>query len=353
MHEPHELADKAGFPPGSLCDAGVVTEPTHISLIAYDEATVSEHDDLTVNEALELEDPSCVNWFNISGLNHPEAIEAIGKRFNLHPLTLEDILSTRQRPKVEFFGNYLYIVLRMLSFDAKEHEVHDEQVSLILGPDYLLSFQERSSGDVFEPLRERIRQAKGKARKMGADYLAYALMDIIVDNYFVILEGFGEVLDELETELVGKPDPATIREINRVRRQMLFLRKSVWPLREVLSVCQREEDSLFTPDVLTYLRDVYDHTIQVVDTIETFRDLLTGMLDLYMSNMSYRMNEIMKGLTIAATIFLPLTFLASIYGMNFTHMPELKLPWGYPAVLGLMALIALGLIAYFKYKKWL
>ena len=272
----------------------------------------------------------------------------MGAHFSLHPLTLEDIVSTGQRPKVEFFDAYVYIVLRMLSLDPKSQNLRNEQVSLILGPGYVLSFQERDDGDVFDPVRDRIEKSKGKIRRQGADYLAYALVDVVVDTHFFILERYGEIIEDLEEEVIDAPTPALLGRINTCRREMIFLRKSVWPLREVLSALYREENSLFTPTVLAYLREVYDHTVQV----KTYRDLLTSLLEVYLSSVSNRMNEVMKVLTIIATIFIPLTFIVGVYGMNFAYMPELGWRWGYAAVWGVMILVTVGLVAYFRRKDW-
>jgi magnesium transporter len=271
----------------------------------------------------------------------------------LHPLVLEDILTTDQRPKMEDYDEYLYIVLRMLYYnDDHDDEVTTEQMSLILGMNFVLSFQERES-DIFTPIIERMRNGKGRLRRMGADYLAYALMDSIVDHYFVILEKLGEKIEYLEDQLVVQATPATLQQIHGLKREMIFLRKSVWPLREVVGRMERGGSPLIRESTLVYLRDIYDHTIQVMDTIETFRDILSGMLDIYLSSISNRMNAVMKVLTVIATIFMPLTFIAGVYGMNFKYMPELEWHWGYPAIWGLMVTIALFMLYFFKKKKWL
>ena len=341
-----------GLAPGSLVYTGeATTGPVRVSLIAYDENDIEVRDPLSIDDALAHENPAHIDWINVNGLHEVEVVEKVGAHFSLHPLTLEDIVSTGQRPKVEFFDSYVYIVLRMLSLDA-ENDLRNEQVSLILGPGYVLSFQERDDGDVFDPVRERIEKSKGKIRRQGADYLAYALMDMVVDTHFLILERYGEIIEDLEEEVIDAPTPALLGRINGYRREMIFLRKSVWPLREVLSALYREENSLFTPAVLAYLRDVYDHTVQVIDTVETYRDLLTSLLEVYLSSVSNRMNEVMKVLTIIATIFIPLTFIVGVYGMNFATMPELGWRWGYATVWGVMILVTVGLIAYFRRKGW-
>jgi magnesium transporter len=265
---------------------------------------------------------------------------------------LEDILNTDQRPKMEDFGSYIYIVLKMFYPAEPGTEFNTEQVSLILGPNYLISFQE-SEEDVFEAIRERIRNGKGRLRKLGADYLAHAVLDTIVDHYFVVLEKLGEREEDLEEVLTKNPTTRTLQAIHQLKREMIFLRKSVWPLREVISGLERAESPLIQASTGIYLRDIYDHTIQVIDNVETFRDMLSGMIDIYLSSISNRMNEIMKVLTIIATIFIPLTFIVGLYGMNFKYMPELEWPWGYPAVLLLMAAVSGFMLLYFKRKKWL
>ena len=348
-----------GQPPGSLIHIGEKkTGRARITIIDYDETRFEEKEVKAVKECFPFKDKSTVTWINIDGLHQVEIIEKIGKHFNLHPLVLEDILNTGQRPKIEDFGEYLYIVLKMLYYDDKKGEVKAEQVSLILGSNYVISFQE-VEGDVFDPLRERIRGAKGRIRKMDTDYLAYALLDAVVDNYFIILEKLGEKIESLEEELVGNPTPETSQEIHRLKGDMIFLRKSVWPLREVINGLTRGESALIKESTGIYLRDVYDHTIQVIDTIETYRDVVSGMVDTYLSSLSNRMNEVMKVLTIIAVIFIPLTFIAGIYGMNFNpeaspwNMPELNWRYGYLSALGVMVLVALGMVIYFKRKKWL
>ena len=293
-----------------------------------------------------------MTWINIDGVHQPENIEKIGKQFKIHPLVLEDVVNTGQRPKMEDFDDYLFIVLKMLHYDEKENETKTEQVSLILSSNYVISFQE-SEGDVFDPLRERIRVDRGRVRKMRADYLAYSLMDAIVDNYFMVLEKIGERIEDIEDEMIKNPTPEVLQSIHKLKRELIFLRKSVWPLREVISRLERWESPLIDKSIDIYLRDVYDHTIQVIDALETFRDVLSGMLDIYLSSVSNRMNEVMKVLTIIATIFIPLTLIAGIYGMNFRFMPELEIPLAYPMVLLSMLFVGLLMVAYFRKKKWL
>ncbi|UCD13661.1 MAG: magnesium/cobalt transporter CorA [Thermoplasmatales archaeon] len=342
-----------GLPPGSLVHIGEKkTAKIKISVIDYDEQQFQEEEAKKVEDCFSFKDKPTVTWINIDGVHQLDVIEKIGKQFGLHPLVLEDIMNTGQRPKMEDFENYIFIVLKMLYFDEKAKEIKAEQVSLILGSNFVLSFQE-SEGDVFNSVRERIRGSKGRIRRMGADYLAYALLDAIVDNYFIILERIGEKVEEMEEELVTNPTPETLQTIHNLKREMIFLRKSVWPLREVISGVQRGESSLIQESTGIYLRDVYDHTIQVIDTIETFRDMVSGMLDIYLSSVSNKMNEVMKVLTIFAAIFIPLTFVAGVYGMNFQYMPELGWQWGYFTILLIMLLVGISLLFYFRRKKWL
>jgi magnesium transporter len=330
----------------------VQAEKAQISVLDYDESNVREKVVDTIEECLPFKDAPTVTWINITGLHEIALIEAVGKSFNLHPLILEDIAHTGQRPKMEEYENLLFIVIKMLRYKEDVGQIDEEQVSLILGPNWVLSFQERE-GDVFDPLRERIRNGKGRIRKMGADYLAYSLLDAVVDHYFLILERLGDRIEVLGEALLIQPVPQTLAEIHDLKRELLFLRKSVWPLRGVINGLQRGESPLFHPHTLIYLRDLYDHTIQVMDAVETFRDMTAGMLDIYLSSASNRMNEIMKVLTIIATIFIPLTFIAGIYGMNFQFMPELKWPFGYFCALGFMSAVAIGLLIYFRRRKWL
>jgi len=344
---------KAGLPPGTLVHIGEKKSDTpKITVMDYDEAHFQEKEIKTIEECFLFKDKPTVTWINIDGLHQVEILEKLGECYGFHPLVLEDILNTDQRPKVEDYGEYIYIVLKMLDQSNKSNEILTEQISLILGPSFVISFQERE-GDVFDPIRERIRNGKGRIRKMGPDYLAYALLDSIVDNYFVIMEKLGEKIEFLEEEVVKQPIPETLQTIHHLKREMIFFRKAVWPLREVIGSLERGELPLVKETTRIYLRDVYDHTIQVIDTIETFRDMVSGMLDIYLSSVSNRLNAVMKVLTIIATIFMPLTFIAGIYGMNFKYMPELEWRWGYPAIWFAVVLISVSMLIYFKRKRWL
>ena len=345
---------KSGLPPGSLVHIGEKkTEEVKITIIDYDETHFQEKAAKTIDECYSFKDKPTVTWINVEGIHQVEILEKLGECYGLHPLIMEDILNTDQRPKMEDFGEYIYIVLKMLDYTDKTGEMVTEQISLVLGLNFVISFQEGIKGDVFNPIRERIRSEKSRIRKMGADYLTYSLLDAIVDNYFIILEKLGEKIELVEEELVSNPMPETLRIIHNLKREMIFLRKSVWPLREVISGLERGESSLFQKTTGIYLRDVYDHTIQVIDTIETFRDMLSGMLDIYLSSISNRLNAVMKVLTIIATIFMPLTFIAGLYGMNFKYMPELSWSWGYPLILLIMMAVVVSMLFYFKKKRWL
>ncbi len=353
FHFRKRRSKKTGLPPGTPVYVGErKDEKVRISVLDYDEKQCQEKEVKDVEECFPFKDTSTVTWINIDGIHKVDIIEKIGKNFGLHPLILEDIVNTEQRPKIEDFGDYMYIVLKMLYHDENTGEIKIEQVSLILGENFVISFQERE-GDIFNPVRERIRKGKGRIRKMKADYLAYVLLDAIVDSYFFILEKTGEQIEDLEEKVVSQPKPETLQEIHKLKRMMIFLRRSVWPLREVISIIERGESSLIQESTRIYLRDVYDHTIQVIDSVETFRDMLSGMHDTYLSSISNRMNEIMKVLTIIATIFIPLTFIAGIYGMNFKFMPELDLSWGYFAVWIVMGAVAVLMVIFFRRKKWL
>jgi magnesium transporter len=294
-----------------------------------------------------------VLWMNLEGVHDVKSVEAIGRMFNLHPLTIEDVVHTRQRPKLEDYEDYLFVVLKMLDYDARSMEVSSEQVGIVLGSDFVLCFQEGAKGDVFDSIRERLQLERTKVRSHGADFLCYSLIDAIVDRYFSILEDIGEKIEILEDQLVVDPGRATLQTIHHMKRELIMLRKSVWPLREVLGGLRREESDLISDMTTVYIRDVYDHTIQVIDTVETYRDMLAGMLDMYISSVSNRMNEVMKLLTIISTIFIPLTFLAGVYGMNFKYMPELDSPYGYPVLWGIMVVIGVLMMLFFKRKRWM
>lgn len=353
MEKEDRIHHTAGLVPGTLVHIGKRRmENTRITVIDYDRENLTEKNVEKVEECFHYKDTPTVSWINIDGIHEVELIEKLGKTYGLHPLVMEDILDTTQRPKLENFSTYLFFVTKMLYFDETKKKTEIEQVSIILGRNFVLSFQERV-GDVFEPIRKRLRTSAGELRNRGSDYLAYCLMDAIVDNYFVVLEKLGEEIEFMEEELVKNPDKKVLRAIHRLKREMITMRRAVWPLREVLNQLERTDSELIAPETRIYLRDLYDHTIQVIETIETFREMVSGMLDIYLSSINNKMNEIMKVLTIIGTIFLPLTFITGIYGMNFRYMPELYWKWGYFAVLAFMLIIAIGMLLYFKKKKWL
>jgi magnesium transporter len=344
---------KTGLPPGSLVYIGdKKAQGANISVIDYDEIHVREKKLKQIDECFTFKNKTSVTWIDVEPIHQVELIEKIGECHGFHPLVLEDVLNTDQRPKLEDYGDYLFIVLRMLSCNGINDGILSEQISIILGPNYVISFQEREV-ESFNIIRERIRSGKGRLRKSGADYLAYALLDTIVDNYFIVLEKLGERIEVLEEQLVARPTPAVLRSIHDLKRDMIFLRKSVWPLREVIATLGRDHSALVSESTRVYMQDVYDHTIHVIDTLETFRDMISGMLDIYLSSVSNRLNEVMKVLTIIATIFIPLTFIVGVYGMNFKYIPELDWHWGYPAIMLFMLVIALCMVVYFRKKRWI
>ncbi|MGD9898851.1 MAG: magnesium/cobalt transporter CorA [Calditrichaceae bacterium] len=344
---------KIGLPPGTMVFVGdKKVENVSISVIDYNQDHYEARQLLKIEEAFPFKKTPTVSWLNINGLHDIEILEKIGSHYDIHPLILEDILNTDQRPKVEVFENYIFIVLKMITYNAVKEDVLIEQVSLLIGDNFVITFQE-FEGDLFQPVRERIEGGKGRLRKSGPDYLMYAIMDVLIDNYFFVLEQLGETVENLEEKVLLEPSQLIIHDIQRMKRELIFLRKSVWPLREVISNLIREDSVLIKSTTDPFLRDLYDHTIQVVDTVETFRDMVSGILDIYLSSISNKMNEVMKVLTIIATIFIPLTFFAGIYGMNFEFMPELHFRWAYPALWGAMLTIAIIMVAYFRRKRWL
>jgi magnesium transporter len=325
--------------------------PVRITVIDYDATHFQEKNVERISECFPFRDTNTVTWINIDGQGNPKIIEDLGKCFNVHPLIIEDIFNTGQRPKMEDLEQYIYLNLKMLTYLDTTRVIRIEHISMVFGHNFLISFQE-DIGDVFDPVRERIRK-DGRIRKFGPDYLAYALIDAIVDNYFVVMEKLEEQVEALEEELVASPAPDSLQKINRLKKDMIYLRKSVWPLREMINNLEQSESVLIREPTGIYLRDVYDHTIQVIDTLETFRDMVSGMIDIYLSGLSYKMNEIMKVLTLIATIFIPLTFVVGIYGMNFKNMPEIEWEFGYYAVLVVMAVMVLGMLTYYRKKKWI
>ena len=342
-----------GLPPGSVVFVGEEkTEPVRFSVIDYTSDDLDETVLESVDDVLPYLNSPTTTWINVSGVHDEEVVRTIGDHFGLHPLIQEDIAHTGQRPKVETYDNHVYVVSKMLYHDGQEDHLRAEQVSFVLGGSYLISFQE-DPGDVFDPVRKRLREGRGRIRKAGTDYLTYALLDVIVDHYFVILEELGDRTEEIEEEVLDDPQTETQGRINDLRRDLIFMRRMTWPVRELLSQLQRLDSPLWTEETRPFVRDTYDHAVQVLDLVESLRDVVGGLTDLYMTSLSNRMNEIMKVLTIIGTIFIPLTFIAGIYGMNFEYMPELGWDWAYPAVWAVMIALAGVLLLYFRRREWI
>lgn len=344
---------EAGLPPGTLIHVGEkkIDEP-RFHIIDYDENELYEEEMETIEESYHFKETSTISWINVSGVHQVDIIEKIGGHFKFNPLVLEDILNTETRSKMEDYEDYIFFVLKMPYFNENENKITVEQVSFILSSGFLISFQERDA-TIFNPVIERIREGRRRIRKWGTDYLAYALIDNIVDHYFLILEKMGEKIAIIEEALMDDSGKDTLHNIYKLKKELIFFRKSVWALRGLVNGIERVESELVKDTTRVYLRDVYDHTIQIIDTMETYRDMLSGLIDLNLSTLSNKMNEVMKVLTIIATIFIPLTFIAGLYGMNFENMPELKWKWGYPFILLVIGVTGISMMFYFKRKKWL
>jgi magnesium transporter len=341
---------KTGLAPGALIHIGKVhTDRAKITLCQYNESLFKEEQADTLEGVMPSPDEKTVTWVHIVGLQNTELLDRMGQLFGLHRLILEDILNTEQRPKSEDHGDYLFVVLKLFH-EAPDGATVSEQVSLVLGSNWMITLQEKEGG-FLDPVRTRLRNEKSRLRKGGTDDLAHAILDAIVDGYFVVLDRFGERIEKVEEALIDRPSPQILRLIQELKREIIFLRKSVWPLREVVASLGRSDSPLIDKTTSIYFRDIYDHTIQAIDTIETYREMLSGMVDIYLSSVSNRMNEIMKVLTIIATVFMPLTFLAGVYGMNFKVMPELEWPWGYFALWGVMVAIAIVMLIFFRRKR--
>ena len=344
---------KIGLSPGSFIHIGEKkVEQILIDLIDYDLQKYEFKRLKSIEEAFQYKDTHTVSWLNIVGLHDTEIMQKIGRHFGIHPLVIEDILNTEQRPKIEIYDNYIFISLKMLTYDTVLKEVQDEQMSLILGKNFAISFQERE-GDVLAPVRERIKSGAGRIRKLGPDYLMYAIMDIIIDHYFYVLDCMDDEINQLEDKVMNTPDQEHLQRIHYLKRELVNFRRSVWPMREVVSSLTRDEYHLVKETTEPFLRDLYDHVFNISELIESLRDMVTGLMDVYLSNISNRMNEVMKVLTIIATIFIPLSFLAGIYGMNFEFMPELKWRYSYYILWGFIIIVAGGMMYYFRRKKWL
>lgn len=344
---------KAGLSPGTIVFTGKQkSEKIKMEVFDYSPEGVTEKQLEKIEESFKYKENKNISWINIDGLHDTDLIEKIGIYYGIHPLTMEDIVQIEQRAKIEIFDNYIFIVLKMLSFNEEKYMVEGEQIGIVLGENFVISFQEGKEGDVLDSLRERIRGGKGRIRKMGSDYLCYAIIDVIIDNYFVVLEKIGEKIEDYEERMIENPQENIIKEIYELKREILFLKKVITPLRELAMKMEHSESELITEKTDLFLRDLYDHSIQVLETVETYREMVSGLIELYLSSLSNKMNQVMRVLTTMSTIFIPLTFIAGVYGMNFEYMPELKMKYGYFIVMGLMMIIGMGMVRYFKKKKW-
>jgi len=344
---------KAGMSPGTPVFIGEKRlDKVRIDVIDYSEKMAEQRPDVSVDNLLPPASQAGVTWISVKGVHDAAPITTLGKAFGIHLLTIEDILNTSQRPKIEEYAEYVFIALKAMHINERDKTLELEHISLIFGENYVISFQE-GEGDMFGKIRERILTAKSRVRSMGADYLAYALMDSVVDQYFLVVEWIGDRIEEIDSRLLVEPKPTDVVQIHRIKRDTLHLRRAVWPLREEVGALSKSVSALVGADTKMFLRDLYDHTIQVMDMIETSRDILGGMHDTYLTSMSNKMNETMKVLTIISTFFIPLTFIVGVYGMNFDNMPELHWHLGYFMIWGIMVAIVFVMIWFFKNKKWL
>lgn len=343
---------KLGLPPGSLVHIGKrKSDRTKIMIITYNKTQFQEKEVQEVEECFHVKSKSVITWINIDGIHQTDTIKRIGKYFNLHPLVMEDIVNTQQRPKMEEFEDYIFIVLKIPYYKKENKRLQTQQISLVLGKNFVISFQETERG-LFNPIKERLKSEGSRIREYGADYLAYALIDMVVDTYFLIIEEIEKKSEDIEEKLITDSTSQILHNIHTLKRETLFLRKSVWPLRDVISNLEKGESLLIKENTRIYFRDVYDHAVRVIDAIEIFRETIVGMVDIYLSSVSNRLNKTMMLLTIIGTIFIPLTFITGIYGMNFRHMPEIYWRWGYPVILLVMLAIGTSMLIYFKKKKW-
>ncbi|MDJ1468325.1 magnesium/cobalt transporter CorA [Cytophagaceae bacterium DM2B3-1] len=352
-HKLHHNTQWVGTPPGTLIYIG--DKPVgnvRISIHTYNQDRFQVTEVTHLEQCFPNHEKGLVKWVDMDGIQKVEVVKEVGNAYGLHNLVLEDILNSQLRPKIEFFDNYVFVLCKMLSYDDKKGEVLIEQVSFVLGDHYVLSLQE-VPGDVFDPIRERIKSNGSRIRRGGADFLLYSLLDVIIDNYFLVLEKIGEKLEGLEEEISQSPSRQNLAILYKLKRELIFVRKAVWPMREIINTLYQDEGPLIEQDTRKYLRDAYDHTIQVIDTLESYRDIAAGLLDVYLSGLSNKTNDTMKVLTIISTIFMPLTFIAGVYGMNFDNMPELHLRYGYFWTLGVMFVCCLCMIAWFRRKNWL
>ncbi|HXH19111.1 MAG TPA: magnesium/cobalt transporter CorA [Chitinophagales bacterium] len=354
LHLPSdEGSKKVGLPPGSLVYIG--PERTHkpkITLFNYTPERYIEKTVDSIEECLPFKDEKSVTWVNVDGVHYVELIEKIGSIFELHPLLLEDVVNTHQRPKMDEFDDHLFMVLRMLTYDEEKKCIASEQVSIVLSKKFVISFQE-DEGDLYDPIRARIRDNKSRIRDFGTDYLVYRIMDVTVDHYFVLMEKLGEKIEHLEEKVLHHPPQTILEEIQNLKKDLILMRRSVYPLREVLAALTRDDNKLILKKTQKFIRDVHDHTVQVIETLEMFRETVNGLKEAYHSHINIEMNKTIQTLTIITTVFIPLSFIASIYGMNFKYMPELESHYGYPAVIVVMACVAILMMIFFRRRKWL
>ena len=345
------ITEKAGMSPGSLIHIGDIHEQRpRISVTHYNKKLNQTYEAQSLTEILDKKPQDCLTWVNIEGLKNIDLIDSIGKQFNVHPLVLEDILHTNQRPKFEEYDDYHYLVLKSLSLNGTE--VIYEQISILLLQNFVFTFREQRD-ELFAPINKRLENVKSQSRNNGTDYLTYMILDLIVDQNFVLQDAIDEIIDQTEEELLGQPDISTLAKVQKIKRELIFIRRTISPLRELLASILRHESDLIHERTLIYFKDIYDHVLRISETIELQRDMVYGLLDMYQTHMSNKMNEIMKVLTVFASIFIPLTFLAGIYGMNFEYMPELKWRYAYPALWVVFTVVTVGLLLFFRRKKWL
>ena len=343
----------AGAMPGTVVHTGAKkVDSITFDVVDYNAEHFEEHHPTKLEECFPFENEGHTSWLNVDGLHDTKQIIRLGELAGLHSLVIEDIANTAQRPKIEDYNDRLYVVMRMLRANPATGEIEEEQLSLVLGPRSLISVQE-APGDVFDPVRERIRSGKGRIRQRGPDYLAYALMDAVVDEYFVIVEALSDRLERIEDSVLDDPTRADMANLHRLRGELLIVRRAIYPLREIFNTIIRDDLDLISAETKLFLRDTYDHAVQVIDSVETLRDVVSGLMELYLSNVSMRMNEVMKVLTVVGAVFIPLTFLVGVYGMNFTFMPELDWPWAYPTLWAIMILLAGGMLLHFYRRGWL
>lgn len=357
MHK--RMSHKIGLKPGSLLYVGPErTEKATITIFDYTETELTEREADKVQDCFSYQDLKTMTWIQVQGLHEVELVRKLGEYFEFHPLILEDILNTHLRPKFEDAREYLFFALKRIELPETDGDLISDQVSVIWGERYVISFTERATG-ILDPVRERIRKTSPRIRFMNSDYLAYAIIDTIVDHYFVTLENMGDRIEGIDDELIDNPEPEQLQEIHELKQELVQIRKAIWPVREAVNMLDRSESRLISADTRPYIRDLYDHAIQIRDTIDTYRDMVSGLTDLYMTSVSNRMNNVMKVLTIIATIFIPLSFLAGVYGMNFDtsvsgwNLPELGMKYGYPLFWVLVLIIGGGLLLFFRKKKWL